>query len=179
MMNKKGQVAFLMLFLVAIILVVSTAFIFIGFSSDFNDLSLSNSKMLSNIEFGESYVISTAKLVAMESATSASSTSNLKAKFQELADKKDLQVYEAGNFFGKIRSGDFSFNKKDLPFISLYVLKIPEKAETQIDKKLFVQAEAGNNTMARYFDILCMIFDVKGVYLEREDNAEVYKVNCA
>lgn len=161
-MNRKGQLAFLVFFIVAIALVIAVLVSFSNFSSNFGGLSLLNSKMLSNIEFGSEYVVSTAKIIAKE--TISSNNSNLKEKFIELAEKKELKVYEGGNFFAKIRNGEFNFEKVD----EKYVLKI---------KELFVQARAGNSEMNRPFN-LCLVFGKEGNYLERIANAEIYVKNC-
>src|SRR3989304_15110 len=107
MMNRKGQVAFLMMFLVAIVLVVSTMYIFISFSGGFSDLSLQNSMALSNVEFGSSYVTSNAKIAAGKAILS---TDPDKIKlFRSETAKLDLQVYEAGNYFKQVSEGKFEF----------------------------------------------------------------------
>ena len=162
-MNRKGQLAILLLFLVTIVLVVVTLFGFATFDEDFSYNSLLVSKNLVATQFGQEYVDNRADLIAGE--TIRSNPADLRSEFMRVADAKDLHVEEpAMNFFGKIRNGEFYFAKEG----DLYKLRI---------EGLFVQASYGGNSERKDFD-LCRLFDEKGSYLKEMANEEDYKKSC-
>jgi len=163
-MNRNGQLAILMLFLVAIVLVITTLVSFYSFENSFSSKSVFVSKILSGISFGNEYFVNRAILIADE--TIRSNSADLKGKFREVAISKNLMVQSpAGNFFKKIGDGGFYFAKET---DDLYKLKI---------EGLFIQASSGNNIGRRDFD-MCLLFGKNGNYLKEIANSEVYKVHC-
>jgi len=158
MRGKKGQIPILMLFLVAIILVITALFSFFGFSGDFGDNSALVSRTIAGAEFGQDYVASSAKLIVGETIMAQGD----KREFMRIANGKDLGIQEAGNFFGKIRDGDFVFESTGgdvRPEIRQYV----QSYKLEI-KGLFSRSSYGNNEIKRNYD-LCMIFRSDGSYL--------------
>ncbi len=149
MMNRKGQIPILMLFLVAIVLVVVALVSFSSFSGDFGDKSLNVSKTLAGVEAAQTYVVESAKMIAREVIESKSDIPQ--AEFVQIAASKELGVQEAGNFFAKIRNDDFGFEMDS----EGYRLKV---------EGLFVQYSYGNNQVKRDFG-LCLLFDKDGKFL--------------
>ena len=137
-MSRRGQVPIIMLFLIAIVLAITSLFIFSTTGNGFDGASLEVSKTISGVEFGYSYVADSAQLIAKEAIESKSDIP--KEEFMQIAAGKDVGVLEAGNFFGRIRSGDFSFEREG----DSYALTVD---------KLFVQAGYGNNLIRRDFNI--------------------------
>jgi hypothetical protein len=151
MPSKRAQIPIFMLLVVAIVLSVAALFVFTVSSGNFTQNSASNSEMVSRIAFGENYVVASAKLISEK--TIASKAQDLKGKFMEIAQERDLQISEAGNFFAKIRTGDFSFENKN----GQYMLNMTN---------LFVQSDKGDmGNMKREFD-LCMMFDANGKFVK-------------
>ncbi len=162
-MSRKGQIAILMLFVVAIVLVIASLVSFVNFPRDFGDRSILVSRAIAGVQAGEDYVVGISKIITKETISRKSDIPQ--TDFMEVANRKDYGVQEAGNFFGKIRNSDFEFS-----MISgeKYLLKI---------EGLFVQAEYGFNLIKRNFD-LCMLFDKDGNYLGKSSNKEAYLANC-
>jgi hypothetical protein len=150
MMNKRAQIPIFMLLVVAIALVITAILVFVNASGNFTKPSLTNSQMISGLMFAEDYVNTNAKIISGEAI--ASKAPNMKEKFMEIAAGRDLEVREAGNFFAKIRTGDFSFDKKGTE----YALEI---------RGLFIQSDKeAAGSLRRDFD-LCMVFDANGQFL--------------
>ena len=154
MRNRRGQLPMLMLVLVAIVLVVTTLFIFASFGDNVSGGSILVSKMLNGVEFGHDYVVGSAKIIAMESIAEGSD-------FKENVAKRDIGVIEGGNFFGQIRNDNFTFNGVG----GDYLLRVDG---------LFVRSVYGNNEMRRDFD-LCLLFDSQGNYIPEILKPEGYK----
>ena len=150
-MNKGGQIPILMLFVVTIILVITALMSFATFDRNFDENPILVSKTIAKVQFGEEYITSSAKIIASEAIKDKGS--DLNVKFKEIASLRDLQIQESGNFFGKVRNGEFSFENIG----GEYKLNV---------SGLFVQAGYGNNQITRKFD-LCMLFDSSGSYIER------------
>ncbi|MEM4259165.1 MAG: hypothetical protein QXS38_00160 [Candidatus Pacearchaeota archaeon] len=162
-MNKRGQVPILMLFLVAVVLVIAALVSFTIFPRDFGDKSLVVSRTISGVQSGEEYVAGIAKIIAKEAIKMNSDIP--KADFEEVASRKDYSVQEAGNFFGKIRNGEFVFKMVEG---ERYLLKV---------SGLFVRSSYGYNEMKRNFD-LCMLFDKNGNYIGKSLAEAAYSANC-
>lgn len=159
MINRRGQIPILMLFAVTIILVIVALMSFATFDRAFNDNPLSVSKAIAKVNFAGEYIESSAKLIANEVIKNRSS--DLSVKFKEIASLRDLQVQESGNFFGKIRNGEFNFEN------------VGDEYKLNVNG-LFVQASYGDNQITRKFD-LCMLFDSSGSYIERGLNDSTEK----
>lgn len=156
-MNNRGQVAFILLFLTAIFLVVFSLYHFViyGMNNDFKSGDLS--EMSIEADFWKNYVAEESKFLAKESIKSGSGA---KEEFIERAskiDSGDVAFDGAGNFFFKIRNGEFKFEKvsSDNGAAERYLLEIDG---------LFVYTERGANSVKRSFDIK-MEFDDKGTFI--------------
>jgi hypothetical protein len=151
MRGKKGQIPILMLFLVAIILVITALFSFFGFEQNFGNGSLLVSQAIAGVEFGQDYV----NLVAKDAANKAISSPNddLVVNFKSFVNSGDRGVQEAGNFFKEIKDDKFDFKLDGVE----YKLEV---------KGLFVQSSYGNNEIRRNYD-LCLVFGLDGNYLRK------------
>lgn len=150
--RKSGNVPIILLFIVALVLVITTLFSFLTFNNDFGKQSKEMADIASKVEFGNMYVFKIAEISGKDAILSGTSEGDLKNKFMEIAEKRDYRIEETGNFFGKVRNGEFSFDMKD----RRYILEI---------KGLFVQAEEWANKIKRNFDM----------HIEFNDKGEVIK----
>jgi glucan biosynthesis protein len=149
-MNSKAQIPTLLTFLIALIFSVITLSAFLMFSGGFANSSSEFSSIVSDIEFNQQYVTEQAKLIAKE--TISSNQPNLEQTFQEIAENKNLNFAEAGNFFTQIKNNaNLEFKKTGETFI----LKI---------NNLTVQAEKEGNKIIRPFNV-CTEFDLQGNFL--------------
>lgn len=147
-MNKRGVIAEGIIPLIAFALSALSIFAFLTFNGDVGTQSKELSQISSDIEFSQQYVIEQAKLISKESINSNPNNETLK-----LAAENHEKIYYydgSGNFYGKIRSGEFEFGQVEQG----YKLNITG---------LFVKSEIGANMAARNFDI-CLLFDLTGKY---------------
>jgi len=140
-MRKKANIQMVMILVVAILLVITAWMIFLTSDKNFGNRSRDYSYLISGIDFNEEYAKSEASLIAYETvAENLQDISTLKSKYQEIALKHGLDIEAEGNFFGKIRNGEFIFEKVGED----YVMEI---------KDVNVQSKIGNNQIKRIFDI--------------------------
>ena len=100
--------------------------------------------MIEEVEFSQQYIYTQARLFVRETLLSCASCSGekLKEKFMVLAaDKEENFRYSgAGNFYGKIRNGEFEIDREG------EILKL------EIDD-LFVESASGYNKIRREFSL--------------------------
>ncbi|MCX8158929.1 MAG: hypothetical protein N3D20_01410 [Candidatus Pacearchaeota archaeon] len=151
-MNKKGDVPSVIIIVVALALVISALFVFLSFNGSLRVNSEKTDQIMRTIDLGEGYVKSKAKFFAEESIKR---NGNIREDFIAISKASEINVVEFGNFFARVRNGEFKFEKNN----GKYVLEI---------KDLFVEEEFDYNRVTRHFDI-CMEFDEKGNFLENCD----------
>lgn len=144
--NKRGHLPTILVFVVALVLCTSALLAFVSFGNNFGHLSKELADTTTEADFSEKYIISSAAAIAEESAKVGSGQT--KQEFMRIANERDLRLEAEGNFFGKIRAGEFEFDKQG----NEYVLKIDG---------LFVQSQRGENKIKRNFNVL-MRFDMEG-----------------
>ncbi len=144
-MNRKGNVPILLLFVVALVLVIFTLAVFVNFSRDFTTPSSHVNDMISEVDFSQQYILASARSMSQESIIQGG---NIQENFVKLATARDLRIASLGNYFGKIRTHDFVFEKKGKG----YVLEI---------KGLVLQSKNDVGGIIRHFDLL-MEFDEQG-----------------
>lgn len=162
-MNRKGNLPEVVLMMSAIVLTVFGLTIFASFSGGFQAKSQEYSSMIEKANFNHDYIIERAKYVARETIDcnrgEVCNIVDLKKRYGNISESKDLGIDGQGNFYGKIRggsSGDFIFTHEG----GEYTLKVD---------KVFISAESGaltertKNSITRNFDI-CMKFDEKGIF---------------
>tara|TARA_Y100000310_G_scaffold242604_1_gene246767 strand:- start:212 stop:727 length:516 start_codon:yes stop_codon:yes gene_type:complete len=158
-MNRRGQFPLILLVVITLTLVLIALFSFASFSNELGRPSKAFADVMFEVDFAELYVVEKASLTVENTVNCDNCVeTDLKKKFMEVADKHDLKYLSAGNFFGKIRNGEFNFSIVG----GEYVLEIND---------LFVKSEKGRNEIVRDFD-LTMRFDSLGELKEKE---KVYK----
>jgi hypothetical protein len=148
-MNKKSQVATILLLLVALVLATTAWFAIASFNDKLISQSKEISEMMEEIIFNKDYVLEQTKLIgkiALSECQSCSPT-QFKEIFIAISKEKETQFrYEgAGNFYAKIRNDapdneQFTITKHDNRFI------------IKIDK-LFVESKIGENKIVRTYDL--------------------------
>lgn len=147
-MNRRGQeLTFILMPVIALALAIAALMIMLTASKDFSGEK--TFLAVQDARFGEEYVISTAKAIAKEAI--ALNDGGLDERIKNSARAKDLRMTEAGNFFGKIRNNEFSFELLG----ESYIFKI---------SGLFVQSIERDSSLKRNFD-LCMKFDENGDFI--------------
>ena len=145
-MNRKGQIALVLLPIVALVFSGVALFSFVSFDDSFETQSSEISEMISDVELSEVYIFKIVEISAREVIGSGSS--NLKNDFKEEIAKRDLRTIYSGNFFGLVRNDNFEFYKVG----ESYILKV--EGVSLFSKKEF-------NSMRRNFD-LEIEFDSEG-----------------
>ena len=144
-MDRKGDVPTALVIPVTLILVILALFYFFSFNTNVQSSSKDVAEVIASMHFYHAYVHTLALTVANE--TLLSGAGDLKKEYQQRIAARDFALEGTGNFFGKIRAGDFVFEEKE----GKIVLEL---------KGLFVQASRGHNNMKREFDVK-QIFDKK------------------
>ena len=146
-LNKRGDVPTGLIIPVTIILMLLALYSFLTVSWKLENNSRDISQIITEVNFYEEYIRGLADEISLESIESGEQ--GLKEKYMGGAKERDMQIKEAGSFFGKIRNGEFVFEKVD----DKYVLNI---------KGLFVKSERKANALRREFDI------IKSFYVKKE-----------
>ena len=145
MMNRKGHIPTYLLILIAIALSIGALFAFASFSNKEEIRAQELAEIMAEVNFGQNYALKSAELIG---AGAIENGGEMKEQFMIIAAERELRIESAGNFFGKIRSGDFSFTKDGKE----YILRV---------NGLFAQSERGLNKVRRDFDIVIK-FDENG-----------------
>ena len=166
-MNREGQIPILMLFVVTLILVIVALMTFAVFNRNFDENPLNVSRTIAKVQFGEGYIVESAKSIAA-SIIQSKNDKDLRTSFIKSAKSFDRKINDpANNFSAKIGDGEFRFDKLD----NIYKLVI---------SGLFVQATYGTSQITRKLD-LCMLFDSDGKYIEQrfnETSEKKYAEHC-
>jgi|SRR3989344_4023129 len=157
MINKKGDMPTILLFVITPILAILALFSFASFNGNFAKESSDRDKIINNIVFQQDYIIKESEIIGKKVLLSGGlimTNEGLKKRFQEIAEKENPIILELNPFFEKIRKGDFEFyNEK-----ANYILKI---------KDLPIKSESGANTLTRNLNF-AITFDING-------NTKIYK----
>jgi Tfp pilus assembly protein PilE len=144
MLNKKAQVPTLIIFIVALVLAITTLFAMVSFNNNLTSQSKQLSEMMEEIIFNEKYIIEQAKLIAQGTLLNCPTceAEQIKKKYKEDAGERE-QLFRyggAGNFYAKIRNDEFEIEKQD----NLFILKIED---------LFVESQIEANNLKRTFNL--------------------------
>ncbi|MBM3233061.1 hypothetical protein FJZ18_02755 [Candidatus Pacearchaeota archaeon] len=137
--GKRGDVPTILLVPITLILIIAALFYFRSYNGEIQNKSSEVAEIIEEVTLSQATLEKVSELIGEEAL--ASESDDMKKKFQEIAAGHDLRWNGVGNFFAKIRTGDFVFEKKE----KSYILEI---------KGLFVQSERGANKMKRGFDII-------------------------
>jgi len=154
-MNRRGQeIAFGLLIVLALALSLTAGFAMAGVKNNIQSQSSDVAALTSDLEFNDGYILAQAKLFGRQLTLECPSCSEqqLRSLGQEFEVKHNLKLPGAGNFFAKLRNGEFIFKEQN----SKYRLEIQD---------LFVQSEIGANKIVRNFNI-CFEFDSEGNFVK-------------
>ena len=147
-MNKKADIAFFMFPIVALALSILALLVIVSFKDDLNFKSKELVTLSSQIEFSNQYIVEQTKLIGKETADSCNecNSNQLKEKFMQIAGEKEsnFRYEETGNFYGKIRNGEFTIEKTE----SVMIISISD---------LFIQSRIEDNTIIRNFNMTAEI----------------------
>jgi len=142
--KKRAQVPTILIFLVAIVLAGFALFALLTFNKSFTSQSQPLSEMMQEIDFNKQYVLAQISVILNETESSCFSCSadEFKSRFQSVTQTKESRfLYEgAGNFYGRIRAGDFTITKTG-------------ETTTITIEQVFVQSQRRDNKIKRFFDI--------------------------
>jgi hypothetical protein len=152
MMNRKGDLPTILLFVATLVLMVFALFSFVTFEGGFGEKSGDFAEVVGVVEFNQKYMIKKGEMIARESIKSGEE--DLKNKFMEISAEKDIGYSGADVFFEKISKGEFSF----LSLGNEYLLSVED---------MEVSHKVGENSVNRSFDME-MRFDSEGKVLRIE-----------
>jgi len=166
-MNKRGNIAFLSLPLVALAFSLFLLYVFVSFNGSFYRNSEKLSEMMYGADFAQDYVLAKTELIFYKTVNCDKSVyesicdeTDLKKRFILISNKENMNYYEQGNLFAKIRNKEFEISE------------IQRGYKIEI-KELFVQIENVNegelnkNKVKRNFD-LEIEFDDKGEVVNKK-----------
>lgn len=145
-MNKKGHVATFLLFLIAVILVVASIYSFLSFRNDFQGISDNFYLGINSLEFKEKYVREIFNEAVLESARLNEGKQNFvelfNVDFMRIATEKDLRTDITGNFFAKVRNGEYELEYDGKNGVYTIVLR-----------DVFVDSLSESSHMLKNFDL--------------------------
>jgi len=155
-MNRKGHVPTILLFVAGVILALVAWSTFLSFNDNFDGKSRDFSGLVREIELARTYISvvledSINEAVEELDFSSEVSEEEFRNKFREIVDERDLQLSQAGNFFGIIRTGDYELSMMD------------EEENELVVKDIFLRASGGNHEVKEEGFSLSVKFDDQGV----------------
>ncbi|MDP3881501.1 MAG: hypothetical protein Q8Q31_01345 [Nanoarchaeota archaeon] len=156
MLNKRGDIAMTLLVFIVLVAVGLVIFGFLGFDSHIRERVENLRKPVEKVEFTQQYIIRQVEIIGKQSIEKGG---DVKANFINIAVSRDFGSDSTGNFFRKIREGDFEFYLLDAGR-GLYQLEISD---------IFIVSHLGNNEVERNFDLSLRIFDKGRVYFVETD----------
>jgi len=152
-MNRRGFIPTLLIFIVALGLAILALTVFISSGLAFSSGTEQFNNLVLGIEFSEDYVVRNSEVLGSEAIMSGL---GIRGEFMVLVADKDISNDDFGNFFGKIRNGEFVFEKVG----DNYFLEF---------EKLFVRSVEGQSSIIRNFNLM-IEFDGNGTLLDKEIN---------
>jgi len=137
-MNRKGDVALTILVLVALVGAIALLSIFFYTKSQKLNMPLEISDMMVEVEGAQQYLIAETRTISLEAINHEP---DLKEGFISLAGKRDNNVLSFGNFFEKVKKGDFVFEDRH---DGTYLFRM---------EKVIIKSQKGANSVVRRFDI--------------------------
>jgi hypothetical protein len=135
-MNSKGNLAFGLLPVVALLACSFAIFSYINLDDKFAANSQNISKMSSEVNIMQQYIESSAALIIEDFIKTGFTPEALR----QSAAKRDLHLEGQGNFFSKIENGEFKIGRNG------------DKVILEVDD-VFVQSRAGDSLWKREWDL--------------------------
>lgn len=145
-MDKKAELPMIMVPAVALVVFGALFIYFLNFDNNGFVDSRNISMIIAETDFAQQYIVQNARLLGQISISGIGGPAELgniadiKQRFAYLAERRNLGYIGAGNFFLKIREGDFEFKKEG----EGHVLEI---------KGLKLRIQRGHSNMIRNFDL--------------------------
>lgn len=161
-LNRKGDTPTILLFVVTIVLVLAALFYFATFKGGFAEASESVSGVLNDVAFYQNYLIKQSEIMGKQSLEGLRtivedgfvgpvlplSEEELRKKFKEIAERKNLNIMGVENFYVKVRDWNgVSFKFED----GGYVFEM---------KNLLIYSIDGGNKIRRTFSFIVEFDDV-------------------
>jgi len=154
-MNRRGYAPYMVLLVSTLVLAILAGVSFLSFGGKASNLSSETGLMISEVDFYEDYVLESVVLIV---SNAVSRGGDVKDNMEEITRERKFGVEEVGDFFGKIRTGDFELYESD----GGKILEI---------KNIVVSSKVGESEIKRTFD-LGIDFDnngsVRKIYKEND-----------
>ncbi|MBS3076986.1 hypothetical protein J4233_01810 [Candidatus Pacearchaeota archaeon] len=153
-LNKKAQIATSMLVLIALIFSVAALFAMVSFNGNLQFSSVGLYGMINDANTMNNYFIQQSQIFGKSLVIECKDCSNeqILEKGKTFDAQRKIRFTNEGDFFAKLRNGEFKFEKQA---DNSYTLKI---------ENIHVQFESGYNKIERNFDI-CQTFNSNGDFI--------------
>lgn len=162
-MNRRGHLPTILLLFAALILTMFAIVSFLNFKGETTSLSENMVSTWKSLDFKQRYVSESLNLLINEALQKSVGADNFGNSYLDIDKFKEEFILEAaerdrldpdltGNFFGKIRNGDFTLENDDEAYILTF-------------EDLFVKSILTKNEIKRHFDLVRK-FDKRGVLTE-------------
>ncbi len=161
-MNRLGDLAMGLIVVVALALSLAALYSFVSYSNNSQGASIALYELGYDVVHSTKYVERSASIIGREvvlceqrgASGKLCEIKDLKERFMTVADLRDYNTGRAGNFFGKIRNGEFEFVCNS---DSLCLLKVEDVS---------IRAVRDMHSFERTLD-LCLQFDSQGKVVGR------------
>jgi hypothetical protein len=109
--NRKGNVVHAVFLLGVFGLIITALLIFVSFENGIKEKSGDFFNLAENAKLNREVIEKRAEIIGRE--TISSGASDLKKEFKRIAEERNPEYEGSGNFFKKIRDGEFTFKKVD------------------------------------------------------------------
>ena|SRR3989338_8080483 len=154
-MNRKGDLPTILVFIVALVLVISSLVIFVGFKGGHEALSSEFSSTISELNFYRDYAYQAISFMINEAVVLADDknfAADFRTKLREIAVRSYV-VEGAEDFINKIKKDEFTVSKDG----AIYILRV---------ENVLVEAGRGGNLEIRDVFNISLRFNENGVLVE-------------
>ena len=151
-MNKKGHVPTILLFIIALVLILTAWFTFFTIKSDIGERANEIAKLVGDLEFDERYVFAVFER-SIDKAIDKADKDNFKQSFEDnfvdIIGKVESVSDVSGNFFEKVGKKEYALTPEDDEY-------------TLIIEDVFISSHVGKNEIERPLS-LSVRFDKNGI----------------
>lgn len=140
--GSKGQVAWVLIFVVAVFAVGISTYSFLDYETELQESSFEYSRLILSLDSSELYVKEVSYLIFYESLNcSDCSSKDMKEKMVEVSKRYDSGNDADGNYFAKMRNGEFE------------IIELGDENYKFIVRGVFVRGNYGDNVAKKNFDL--------------------------